>query len=302
MSILKTVGKWLLRLSITGTALYITFRKVNWQQTKEAWIHTQLLWLIPAFIAYNLSQVFSAWRLYFFYKACGIQLRFVQQLKLYYIGMFYNLFLPGGIGGDGYKMHYLYRYSKKPLRSIFTATLLDRIHGLWALIILLASLTVFYLSLIPHHWLGYLGWTGIALIAGLGIYLMLIQQVLFTYKSIIWQTLFIALLVQGCQLIAAWCLLNGLHVPGTKGLYLIVFLCSSIAAVIPFTIGGAGARELVFVLAAKWFSIQTHDAVAMSLLFFLLTACSAFLGSIWHMPAPNILSSRNSSCSHHGTS
>ena len=32
----------------------------------------------------------------------GYHLRFFENLKINYIGMFYNIFLPGGIGGDVY--------------------------------------------------------------------------------------------------------------------------------------------------------------------------------------------------------
>jgi len=37
--------------------------------------------------------------------------------------MFYNLFLPGGIGGDGYKIYLLNKLSNKSIKSLTTVTI-----------------------------------------------------------------------------------------------------------------------------------------------------------------------------------
>ena len=43
-----------------------------------------------------------------FFKQEGVFISEKESLKLYYKGMFYNIMLPGGIGGDGYKGYYLH--------------------------------------------------------------------------------------------------------------------------------------------------------------------------------------------------
>ncbi len=60
--------------------------------------------------------------------------------------------------------------------------------------------------------------------------------------------------------------------------YLTLFLLSSIVAVLPFTIGGVGARELVFIFGANYLMIDKNTAVAFSILFFMITAVSSFTG------------------------
>jgi hypothetical protein len=52
-------------------------------------------------------------------------------------------------------------------------------------------------------------------------------------------------------------------------------------AVIPFTIGGVGARELVFVYAGQLLQVDIEKAVAFSLIFFLITACSSLAGAFF---------------------
>ena len=61
--------------------------------------------------------------------------------------------------------------------------------------------------------------------------------------------------------------------------YLVLFLASSVVAIIPITIGGVGAREMTFLLATPYFSIDTNTAVIFSLIFFIITAISSFFGA-----------------------
>ncbi len=57
-------------------------------------------------------------------------------LRLYYTGMFYNLFLPGGVGGDVYKVMVL-KKRELSILSATKATLLDRVTGLLVLLSLM---------------------------------------------------------------------------------------------------------------------------------------------------------------------
>ena len=74
--------------------------------------------------------------------------------------------------------------------------------------------------------------------------------------------------------------MQALHLGGPLIPFLLLFLASSIAAVIPFTIGGMGARELVFMSGATLLGVSGEQAVAVSLLFFLLTAVSSLCGAV----------------------
>ena len=60
-----------------------------------------------------------------------------------------------------------------------------------------------------------------------------------------------------------------------------LFLLSSAVAVLPFTIGGVGARELVFIFGANYLLIDKNTAVAFSILFFVITAISSFTGILF---------------------
>jgi uncharacterized protein (TIRG00374 family) len=80
-------------------------------------------------------------------------------------------------------------------------------------------------------------------------------------------------------LICAWFILQSLGVTENILAYQLVFLLSSIVAVLPLTIGGVGARELVFVYAHAYAGIDEAAAVAFSLLFFLISAAVSLVGA-----------------------
>ena len=84
---------------------------------------------------------------------------------------------------------------------------------------------------------------------------------------------------QIAQLICAWFILKSLGITENILAYQLVFLLSSIVAVIPLTIGGVGARELVFVYAHTYAGIQETAAVAFSLIYFLISAAVSLVGA-----------------------
>ncbi len=56
-------------------------------------------------------------------------------LYLYYVGNFFNTFLPSGFGGDAVKMYELARYSRRGSESVGTV-LVDRLTGIIVLFVM----------------------------------------------------------------------------------------------------------------------------------------------------------------------
>ena len=270
-----------LKLVLTGLALFLVFRKIDteqlWQITKT--IHW--LWLLPAILTFVLSKLFTAFRLNLYFKNIGLFISEKLNIKLYLIGMFYNLFLPGGIGGDGYKVYLLNKHYQTPVKALVQASLLDRLGGLVAIVFLLlvlilpVDLTLPFASQIPWE-----------LLVGLAALLVfpafwLIQKLLFkAFLPSFWKANGWSMAGQLAQLVCAWFILKSLGVTENFLAYQLVFLLSSIVAVLPLTIGGVGARELVFVYAHTYAGIDEAIAVAFSLIFFLISAMVSLTGSL----------------------
>jgi uncharacterized membrane protein YbhN (UPF0104 family) len=272
----KGILKFILKVSISALAIYVVIQKIDLQQTKDILLHVHAGWIILALMAFNVSKGIASVRLNRFFKSIGLNLPGLYNLKLYYIGMFYNLFLPGGIGGDGYKVYLLNRSHKTSLKDLISATLLDRVSGLAALVFLAIFLALFVdLSFIGP-------WVTWILVAILIIYYpsyFIVFRILFgkflaayTISSVL------SLAVQLAQLLCAYLILKALMVDSMYIEYMTLFLLSSVVAVIPFTIGGVGARELVFIFGADYLMIDKNTAVAFSILFFIVTAVSSFSG------------------------
>jgi uncharacterized membrane protein YbhN (UPF0104 family) len=266
----------LVKLVFMAAALWLVARHLDLPALGRTLRQARPGWLALAAALFTLSKLISSVRLNTFFRAVGIQLTERYNLRLYWLGMFYNLFLPGGIGGDGYKVYLLGKEFPGRRGIIFRALLLDRLSGMVALLVLLLALFAAT---------DYPGWYragALALIPlGLGLSYGLGRWAFGEFRSAFGRTSWEALGVQGAQVLCAWALLAALGATGGQVLpYLLVFLSSSIAAVLPLTVGGLGARELTFLYGAKLFALSVPVAVSVSVLFYVITALVSLVGAL----------------------
>jgi glycosyltransferase 2 family protein len=273
LSRFKNYLKTILKLLLTGLALSLVFRKIDKEQFFHLTQSIQWAWIIPAVILFVLSKLATAIRLNRHFENIGIKITEKENWRLYLIGMFYNLFLPGGIGGDGYKVYLLNKAFKTSVKKLFQAVLLDRLGGLVAIVFLLFGM--FLVVSIEIKLLETSVWRGF-MIAGLILVLpafWLVQKLLFAeFLPSFWIGNTWSLAGQLAQLICVIFILMALGIDQKIMAYQLVFLLSSIVALLPLTIGGAGARELVFVYAHSYVGIEETVAIAFSLIFFLISA------------------------------
>ena len=267
------VLKTLLKISITGLSLYLVSRKVEFNDLKDAFEKSNPIFLFLAFIAFVISQLISSSRLNTFFKGIGLKISETYNFKIYLLGMFYNLFLPGGIGGDGYKIFLLRKKFEIKGRRLLQAIFFDRLSGLWALGLINATLVIF----IPY--LGVPNWVPVLVVAiGTIAYYVIMRKFFSDYSAYFVLSHIKALMVQSMQVISVILILYALNFEGKFSPYLFMFLVSSLVAIFPFTVGGLGARELVFVYGAQYFEIDQHLAVIISLLFYCISALLSFSG------------------------
>ena len=234
---------------------------------------------IACILIFNLSKFFCAIRLNMFFKKDGVFISEKESLKLYYKGMFYNIMLPGGIGGDGYKGYYLHNTLHVPVKNLVRPILWDRITGALSIVILIFALVNFQ-TFIPDH----RGLKFFLVCSPLLIYaasMVASNMIVPSYRGVFHATTMLSLLNQLSQGVVVILLLYGLKIPVQLfDEYLLVFFISSIATILPLTLGGVGIRELVFIKAAEISEIEQDTAVALSVLFFGITVISALAGSI----------------------
>lgn len=275
----KAYLKFAVKLLITAAALFFVFRKIDVEEFKQAIANSNWLYFALAVVFFNASKIVAAFRLSALYKACNLHLDNLYNLKLYYLGMFYNLFLPGSIGGDGYKVYLLNQNTNTKVKDLIAATLLDRLSGLALLFILGGALLLFsslQLTNIP--------WQAIT-IAGILLVLpvfYIAMRIVFpkfvgTFVHISWLSLIVQIGQVACALSLLWSLSVTDHITD----HLALFMLSSVVAVIPFTVGGVGARELVFLYGYQYLAIDRSVSVAFTLMFFASTAITALIGLLF---------------------
>lgn len=266
--------KLFLKLAITSASLYFVFSKVSLEDLKEAFVNANPFYLLSAFLIFGISQFVASTRLNRFFQGVGLNLDRLYNFKLYLLGMFYNLFLPGGIGGDGYKIYFLKKRTGIKNRRLLTAVFLDRLSGVWALGLITALLIIFIPKIDVSHWIP------LSVFAiGTLLYYLIVRLFFREYIPSFLATHFRAIMVQSLQLIAVICVLYALSFRGKFSPYLLMFFASSLVSIFPFTVGGLGAREVVFLYGAEYFQLDSHLAVLISLLFYFISALLSLFGT-----------------------
>ena len=274
----KKLFKTVLKGVITLWALYYVWTHIDSQELLKTLKIADIGWLIAAFVAFNASKIASAIRLNYYFRAITITLGEIENLSLYYLGMFYNLFLPGGIGGDGYKAYLLQKRYEVGYKKLIGSLLLDRISGVVALLFFAGVLFFF------SHFLSL--YVVLPPLVALGILLTIPLNYILTRKffpdfmGVFGITTLYAFVVQLLQLISALFIVWALPIESLYTVdYLTLFLVSSIVAVLPISIGGIGVRELTFLYGFALIGGDTTMAVTFSLLFFVITALSSLIGA-----------------------
>ncbi len=138
--------KPILKLIVSGLILFFVYKKIDFESLKETLSSANVLFLIVGFVLFLFSQFVSSLRLQAFWKVLKIKISNLENWKLYLIGMYYNLLLPGGIGGDGYKVFYLDKQFETGKKKLLTALIFDRLSGLLGLLLWLCLLFGIYLK------------------------------------------------------------------------------------------------------------------------------------------------------------
>jgi hypothetical protein len=267
-----------LKVLISIILIYFIFTKVDVGEIKGILLKSNFIYLAIAALFFIVSKVIAAVRLNLYFHQLNVLLTHSSNFKLYLLGMFYNLFLPGGIGGDAYKGYILKKTFDVPTKKIVSVLVLDRLGGLLLLFIYACALLAF----LDAEILNSIRWVFILAIPISVIVFWLLNRKYFSYVlPIFWKTILLSAIVQLAQLVCIWNILLALKIENHQIAYLIIFLISSIVAVVPLTLGGIGSREVTFFYGAELLKLDQSISVGVSVLFFLITALVSFVG-IWY--------------------
>lgn len=288
MENLRKKGITLLKILISAALLYFIFTKIPFSEVLGVLKKAQPFFMVVALLFFVISKVLAAVRLNLYFHEIEVLLTHKSNLKLYLLGMFYNLFLPGGIGGDAYKGYYVKKQFEVPTKKVVAVLLLDRLSGMLLLFVFtcMLGLTLKDPTLLPFQWVFWLGIPMSVLV------FWALQRRFFTYiLPVFWRSNVLSALVQLAQLGCVLMILQALKIEVSTLEYLFIFLISSIVSVLPLTIGGIGSRELVFLYGALWLGLKEDVSVGISMLFFMITAFVSLWGLWYHFQKPSLKTS-----------
>lgn len=265
--------KLLIKILITIICFWYISKKIDFSQALQSIKNANWLFLFFSVLLYVFSKIVAAYRLNIYFKNINLHLPQWKNMKLYWLGMFYNLFLPGSISGDAYKVVLLNKRLKAPYKKTTSAVLLDRLSGLLGLGILLCIYGVIVLDevLVDIILIG-------GCIAAIIILYLIIKKFFKEFLSGFFPTFFWGIIVQGIQVLGLYLILAALDVNVNMQQWVFIFLSASVISVLPISLGGGlGTRELVFTEGATFFYLDPHLGVIISLLFYLTSVA----GSVW---------------------
>ncbi len=281
----RKISTTALKIIVSVALTYFIFTKINFSDVLEVLKRAKAGYLILAILLFIISKALNAFRLNLYFHAIGVQLTQISNLKLYLLGMFYNLFLPGGIGGDAYKGYVIQKKYRSGTKKVVAVLLLDRLSGMLFIFIYACLLAIF---LPDNTFLGYNWLLGLAIPIGIAGFWFL-NKIWFSYTlKAFWGSFIYSGILQATQLLAVVCILRALSITLNEIAYLFVFLISSIVSVVPLTIGGIGSREVTFLYGAKWLGLNADSSIAISMVFFLITALVSLFGIYHHFNKPRL--------------
>lgn len=276
--IIKTTIKYSMAVAVLGLVLQAADIPKIAGYLREIGIGYFLL----ALLLLNIAQYFSALRMSYYYGAHGTRLSTPYSVAVNYVGMFWALVSPGGIGGEGYKVIVLKKMCGFPVGKSIKLQISNRASGFYVLLLLLlGSLAYIFFELEPV----------IAIAAAAALMLFNTAAYFFIVHLFLGETPKIAAGaikyssgVQCFTLLSVVVLWVGLGGQAHLAEYIVLFLLAAIMGLIPISVGGLGLRELTFFYGSmffnQWFGIpmDAEYGVSISLAFFAVNAISSLLG------------------------
>ena len=303
----------LFKVLISAGALAWVLSSIPLNEIVDAVEDADLWYLLVAYVLFALSLVVRAGRWLILLRGLGSPVSFWRLVELYYVGSFFNSFLPSGFGGDVVR-------AAEVTQDVDTGTavgtvLVDRLTGLMVLFVMALAVLPFSAGSLPPE----IVWPTAAIsLVGLAASLVLLQGGFFMWLCRIlerwlpaklaaiisptgdgsvarihravtgcgWRAIMGALATSGIfnsMLIGVWFLCGkalGLVVSAVAYITFIPIL--SLVLMVP-SIGGLGVREGIAPLLFGGVGVSDSQAIALSLVIWVLNRGTGIVGGLVYL-------------------
>jgi hypothetical protein len=296
-----------LKIALTLVLLVVVGLSVDLSKAWGTLSAAHLADLLFALALYQLGILVRSWRWQTLLQAQGVRAPLRKLLGLYYVGTFFNSFLPSGFGGDVVRMYELSQQGADGALATSTV-LVDRALGLLLLFIMAlvalpfswqlvpASVIRALLALIVGSVLGVWLFLNRRLVGGLSAHIGILRKVLANRKVASFYDSFprygalalarasAASLAFNLTLIAAQVYLaRAVDVHISLGYFFLFVPILSSLLLLPISVSGLGVREGGYVLLFGQAGVASSQALAMSLLFYALNLATGVVGGVLYI-------------------
>ncbi len=290
----RTILLVLLKVAVSAGVLWLLVSRLDLARTWSYLAASDKLLWGAAFACLVLSQVLSTVRWQLLLRPLEFELSWWRVFRIYFTGMFFSLFLPSVVGGDGVKTYYVARGWRKAPAAIYSL-LADRGIGLAAMVVFgqLGALLVW--PAIPP----YLAWGVTALTLGVyaGYFLFprlsapllrlsaklreMPREKLFVYWAQPRSTFnawLVSMPVHFLLVVTHLLMARSLGISVPVGALLLVYPLTALAAMVPISLNGLGFREAAYVALLAIFGVNQEAAGSLALMWFSLVVGCGLLG------------------------
>lgn len=291
----------LIKFFLTILFLYLLFENISIPQLLEPFKQVDIKYFFITICIIIFKNFLSAYRWKIILEIISGKVRFHVLLSYYYIGIFFNNFLPTSIGGDIVRAGMLKKHGVD-MTSALNSVVVERILGLISLFLLSLLGYVFVSDSIDNNAANYF-YIIIALVFFVFAVIALniskkggrrkskqgetfISKYIHVFSLLriagrgLWVSFILSLVFQFSIILSIYTVSNALIDTPSIAYFLFGVPIAIIASMLPVTINGLGVRENVFVYMFSIFGLSREQALLCALLWLLLNYFQSIIGYV----------------------
>jgi len=314
--------KAILKLSVSIVLLIFVGYNLEWSAVWES-MSRLAWWALPVAVFFQtLAFLIGSIRWHTLLAARGVPYRISQMVKPYFVGAFFNNFLPSSTGGDIFRIHHIHS-KQHGVAAAFSPVITERMLGLATqLMITLVAFTFFYDGDEPI--ITNVVYSAAVFLAGITVFLTVlgipaiywqihrflerqsdnkllkgilkVSEAMHYYATrpvLIARIVFISALMHSMMTAAFWVLGQGVGSDLSAGSYLLAVPLILVSAGIPISVGGLGVREATGIALFTSVGMIPADAAVVVILFIPTLLLSSLPGLFFFLARKHDLSIRD---------
>jgi hypothetical protein len=126
-----------LQLLVTAAGICYVFHDPEKRgQIAEALRHSEWRWLLVGWLVYGLVETLATLRWQLLLRVQGITLGWLRAGGIVIVGLFFNMFLPGLVGGDAMRLYFVFKETPRKRTRATLSVAMDRLVGLISILLL----------------------------------------------------------------------------------------------------------------------------------------------------------------------